>query len=49
MNGWVTKLQAATNAADESASAGSSRAQTMPAQAMKDTPKKRSFFTLKKK
>ncbi|XP_032787983.2 spectrin beta chain isoform X7 [Daphnia magna] len=49
MNGWVTKLQASTNAAVESASAGSSRAQTMPAQATKDEPKKRSFFTLKKK
>jgi spectrin beta len=49
MNGWVTKLQASTTAAVESASAGSSRAQTMPAQATKDEPKKRSFFTLKKK
>lgn len=47
MNVWVNKLQASTTAAVESA--GSSRAQTMPAQATKEEPKKRSFFTLKKK
>ena len=47
MNVWVAKLQASTTAAVESA--GSSRAQTMPAQATKEEPKKRSFFTLKKK
>ena len=47
MNGWVSKLQASTTVATESA--GTSRAQTMPAQAAKDEPKKRSFFTLKKK
>jgi spectrin beta len=47
MNGWVSKLQTSTSAAAESA--GTSRAQTMPAQAAKEEPKKRSFFTLKKK
>lgn len=49
MNVWVGKLQASTAAAVAESAAGPSRAQTMPAQAAKDEPKKRGFFTLKKK
>ena len=45
MNLWVGKLQSLTDAEG----AGPSRAQTLPAHATKDEPKKRSFFTLKKK
>jgi spectrin beta len=45
MNGWVMKLQNFT----VSEGAGPSRAQTLPAHAAKEEPKRRSFFTLKKK
>ncbi|KAG0433099.1 hypothetical protein HPB47_020250 [Ixodes persulcatus] len=46
MGQWLQKVQAAIGEAD--GSAGPSRAQTLPAE-RKDEPKKRSFFTLKKK
>ena len=46
MSGWVGKLQ---NVTASEAGAGPSRAQTLPAHAAKDEPKRRSFFTLKKK
>jgi len=50
MNGWVSKLQACTVAAEvAAAAAAASRAQTMPAHTSKEEPKKRGFFTLKKK
>lgn len=45
MSVWVGKLQVSTIAEG----AGPSRAQTLPAHAAKDEPKRRSFFTLKKK
>ena len=44
MNSWVAKLQQFT----DPEGAGPSRAQTLPAHATKDEPKKRGFFTLKK-
>ena len=34
---------------DEGAAGGAGRSQTLPEQGRKDEPKKRSFFTLKKK
>ncbi len=48
MNIWVKGIQEVTQ---EAAGAGPSRAQTLPASSMekKDEPKKRGFFTLKKK
>jgi len=46
MSGWVAKL---ANFTVSEAGAGPSRAQTLPAHATKDEPKRRSFFTLKKK
>ncbi|EEC14090.1 spectrin beta chain, putative [Ixodes scapularis] len=46
MGQWLQKVQAAIGEAE--GSAGPSRAQTLPAE-RKDEPKKRSFFTLKKK
>jgi len=49
MNVWVGKLQACATVAAAESSTGPSRAQTMPAQATKEEPKKRGFFTLKKK
>jgi len=45
MGGWLGKLQNFT----VSEGSGPSRAQTLPAHAGKDEPKRRSFFTLKKK
>jgi len=50
MNIWMSKVQSAI--ADTEASPGPSRSQTMPAKGdddKKDEPKKRGFFTLKKK
>ena len=48
MNQWVSSINAVTEAAGAS---GTQRAQTLPAgqTEKKDEPKKRSFFTLKKK
>lgn len=47
LNMWVAALQVATSA---EGSAGPSRSQTLPAGSeKKDEPKRRSFFTLKKK
>lgn len=47
LNLWVSALQVATSS---EGSAGPSRSQTLPAGSeKKDEPKRRSFFTLKKK
>jgi len=48
MNGWVRGIAEVTQ---DSGAAGPSRAQTLPASSFekKDEPKKRGFFTLKKK
>merc|ERR1719322_400249 len=48
MGAWVNGInQIATE--DEGAAGGAGRSQTLPEQGRKDEPKKRSFFTLKKK
>lgn len=49
MNHWVRGIQEVSQA--EGAGAGPSRAQTLPASSIekKEEPKKRGFFTLKKK
>ena len=50
MNVWINKIQSAIS--DTETSPGPSRSQTMPAKGddeKKDEPKKRGFFTLKKK
>jgi spectrin beta len=46
MNLWVENVKGLCQA---DGSAGPSRSQTLPAGERKDEPKKRSFFTLKKK
>jgi spectrin beta len=45
MGQWVTQLKAQC----ENIAAGEGRSLTLPATSQKDEPKKRSFFTLKKK
>ncbi|EDW36624.1 GL15987 [Drosophila persimilis] len=45
MSQWVTSLKAQS----DSAAVAASRSQTLPATSQKDEPKRRSFFTLKKK
>lgn len=45
MNTWVQRISAHC----EAAFAGPSRSHTLPASGQKDEPKRRSFFTLKKK
>ena len=48
MGAWVNAInQIAIE--DEGAAGGAARSQTLPEQGRKDEPKKRSFFTLKKK
>jgi len=45
MSQWVTSLKAQS----DSTAVAASRSQTLPATSQKDEPKRRSFFTLKKK
>lgn len=45
MSQWVSALKAQS----DSAAVAESRSQTLPATSQKDEPKRRSFFTLKKK